>query len=378
MTTTYTLDLASALTQVLQDGTHTYLYGLGRIAQINRADTTYFLGDRLGSVRQLADAGGGVTLAAAYDPYGSEFGRDGTAQTIYGFDGEQTDAATKMVYLRARYYEPLDGRFVTKDTWGGDETQPMSHNAWLYVLSNPINYTDPSGRSPLGQNPCEGQPNYEICYARWVVNNGGDLTADIIKSIYNVYPDETLQLLKRQFNIKLPTGYNFRIALGGTAFREDFNYDDIFGVTWWFTQYIPIGTIIDISGEFCGLFSSDVPSLALVIDYSIYVTKHTYPDWKFRPDDIAGIMLHEAVHAWQESVARDHLVNPGQAGDPSSYSWFIDYGNGMERQAIDYVLAANNNGRIAMSSRLKWEFNWYRFNNSGGPRFPFTVPPAVP
>lgn len=31
----YTLDLNASLTQVLNDGTNTYLYGLGRIAQVN-------------------------------------------------------------------------------------------------------------------------------------------------------------------------------------------------------------------------------------------------------------------------------------------------------------------------------------------------------
>ncbi len=55
MTTNYTLDLAAGLTQVVDDGTNTYLYGNGRIAQVD-STTEYFLGDALGSVRQLADS----------------------------------------------------------------------------------------------------------------------------------------------------------------------------------------------------------------------------------------------------------------------------------------------------------------------------------
>jgi len=45
------LDLNTGLTQVLSDGTTTYLYGLGRIAQLNTDTlmTDYFLGDALGS-----------------------------------------------------------------------------------------------------------------------------------------------------------------------------------------------------------------------------------------------------------------------------------------------------------------------------------------
>ena len=64
MTTNYTLDLAAGLTQVLADGTNTYLYGNGRISQHDTGtpDNSYFLVDALGSVRQLADPLGAVTL----------------------------------------------------------------------------------------------------------------------------------------------------------------------------------------------------------------------------------------------------------------------------------------------------------------------------
>ena len=72
LTTNYTLDLNAGLTQVLSDGTNTYMYGLGRIAQVNTTTlmTDYFLTDALGSVRQLTNASGQVTLAKAYTPYG--------------------------------------------------------------------------------------------------------------------------------------------------------------------------------------------------------------------------------------------------------------------------------------------------------------------
>ena len=50
-----------------------------------------------------------------------------------------------MLYLRARYYNPADGRFQSRDTWGGDVNHPMSMNRWTYVEGNPINSIDPSG-----------------------------------------------------------------------------------------------------------------------------------------------------------------------------------------------------------------------------------------
>jgi len=148
----YTLDLNSGLTQVLSDGTNTYLYGIGRIAQVNTT-TEYFLGDALGSVRQLTDAQGEITLANAYEPYGILAQTVGNAQTSYGFTGEFTDPSG-MVYLRARYYNPNDGRFNTRDTWEGDYNSPLSLNRWLYVEGNPINNSDPSGKCTEDDETC--------------------------------------------------------------------------------------------------------------------------------------------------------------------------------------------------------------------------------
>ncbi len=75
--------------------------------------------DALGSVRQLAEHNGSVTLAKGYQPYGEVLESAGNETTSYGFTNEWTDN-TGLVYLRARYYEPGVGRFMTKDTWGGD------------------------------------------------------------------------------------------------------------------------------------------------------------------------------------------------------------------------------------------------------------------
>ncbi len=144
-TTTFMMDYNTGLTQVLNDGTNTYIYGNGRIAQVNTG-TEYFLGDALGSVRQLTNSNGAVTYASAYDPYGVTAQTYGSSQTAYGYAGEYT--SNNMVYLRSRYYSPGMGRFLTRDTWGGDTNSPMSFNRWIYVEGNPVNLTDPSGKFP--------------------------------------------------------------------------------------------------------------------------------------------------------------------------------------------------------------------------------------
>ena len=103
VTTHHTLDLNAGLTQVLQDGTNTYLYGVNRIAQVAGTQTGYFLPDALGSVRQMTDAYGDITLTQSYTPYGEVLYSKGTAATDYAFTGESYDPQTGLVYLRARY-----------------------------------------------------------------------------------------------------------------------------------------------------------------------------------------------------------------------------------------------------------------------------------
>ena len=162
-TTNYTLDLAAGLTQVLDDGEFTYLYGNGRIAQSDAAGVQYFLGDALGSVRQIVDSSGEVLLARSYEPYGEVLASAGEGNSSYGFTGEMQDA-TGLVYLRARYYAPRNGRFLTRDTWQGNALMPMSLNRWNYTNANPINFSDPSGHFPPIW--CQTMPNkglYEVC-----------------------------------------------------------------------------------------------------------------------------------------------------------------------------------------------------------------------
>ena len=80
-TTEYNLDLASGLTQVLADSDgDTYLYGVGRIAQEDATEMQYFLGDALGSVRQLVGEDGVVTLAKEYQPFGEVLSSEGSGK----------------------------------------------------------------------------------------------------------------------------------------------------------------------------------------------------------------------------------------------------------------------------------------------------------
>jgi len=142
--TNYTLDLAAGLTQVLADGTNVYLYGAGRIGEDGPAGWAYHLPDALGSVRQLVDGTGAVALAQSYKPYGDVLSSAGAGGSAYGYTGEWTDG-NGLVFLRARYYVPTWGAFLSRDPIMSNYKRPVSLNGYNYAESNPILLTDPSG-----------------------------------------------------------------------------------------------------------------------------------------------------------------------------------------------------------------------------------------
>lgn len=135
--TSYTLDINTGLTQVLADGTHTYLYGQGRITQ-DGVETEYFLGDALSSVRQLVDGSAEMMLTQSYEPFGSVLTREGEGTSAYGFVGETQDGSG-LAYLRMRYLQPSTGRFTQIDP------SRLETNNYLYAAGNPLVFVDPTG-----------------------------------------------------------------------------------------------------------------------------------------------------------------------------------------------------------------------------------------
>lgn len=55
------------------------------------------------------------------------------------------DRETGLDYLRARYYDPALGRFISRDAYQGELNDPMSLHKYQYAHANPVVNTDPSG-----------------------------------------------------------------------------------------------------------------------------------------------------------------------------------------------------------------------------------------
>ena len=105
----------------------------------------YPLVDGLGSVRHLTDGAGNVMLSRSYDAFGNLRQSTGTGVTRLGFTGELQDQMTGLVYLRARHYHTVLGRFLQRDSFRGFQQRPQSLNRYAYTENNPVNHRDPSG-----------------------------------------------------------------------------------------------------------------------------------------------------------------------------------------------------------------------------------------
>ncbi len=74
---------------------------------------------------------------------------DASDKNVFRYCGEYYDTETGTIYLRARYYNPSTGRFISRDSYTGKTSDPLSLNLYTYCHNNPLIYTDPSGHFSL-------------------------------------------------------------------------------------------------------------------------------------------------------------------------------------------------------------------------------------
>ncbi|MCP4679866.1 MAG: RHS repeat-associated core domain-containing protein [Deltaproteobacteria bacterium] len=133
-----------------------YIHGVDLISQHRGGHDYYYHTDEQGSVVTLSDENGAKAAQYYYTSYGELWnqGHSFADTNKYRYTGEQFDDETGFYYLRARYYDPGVGRFVTQDNCSGglrciDMRRPLSLNKYLYAEGNPMLYTDPSGHFTL-------------------------------------------------------------------------------------------------------------------------------------------------------------------------------------------------------------------------------------
>ncbi len=139
------------------------------------AEASWYLTDRLGSVRAVVSEDSVVVERRAYDAFGVPTPQPHATlesdtqsplyATPYGYTSREYDAGTGLQYNRARYYDPKLRRFISEDPLGlaaGDT------NLYRYVGNNPANRTDPSGLA------FQGVGGELLMFGSYVVQNPGD------------------------------------------------------------------------------------------------------------------------------------------------------------------------------------------------------------
>ncbi|HUY56149.1 MAG TPA: SBBP repeat-containing protein [Candidatus Nanopelagicaceae bacterium] len=156
-------DLTGGMSDLVSDGTADYTYltpgsGQAPVSAYTQASTrsTYLATDVLGSVRLATDPTGALIGAGAYDAWGvyrPYTGPNGPTQLAglqasspFGYAGQYYDSEPGTYSMRARAYNPVQGRFLSQDPQSYDPQVPVTLNPYEYAGDMVTQTTDPSGR----------------------------------------------------------------------------------------------------------------------------------------------------------------------------------------------------------------------------------------
>jgi RHS repeat-associated protein len=115
----------------------------------DETNTYYYLTDHLGSVVAVADEDGAVVESYEYDAWGNVTVHDATGGVLtasaignrFTFQGREISWATGLYNFRARWYDPVTGRWLSKDPIGISG----GLNQYVFADNNPVNFRDPFG-----------------------------------------------------------------------------------------------------------------------------------------------------------------------------------------------------------------------------------------
>jgi RHS repeat-associated protein len=117
-----------------------YTYGVQRLnaARVDGTVDTYEYDGR-GSV--VSDG----VHTYEYDPFGGILSEISGELPFFGYNAEEYNPVTGLVYLRARYYNVETGTFISEDSYLGSDDNISSQNRYAFGEGDPINNIDPTG-----------------------------------------------------------------------------------------------------------------------------------------------------------------------------------------------------------------------------------------
>ena len=117
-----------------------YHLGAGMEAFRRGQELSYYHRDEQLSTVFVTDGQGEIRNSYQYDAFGIPLETTEQLNNRIRYTGQQYDELTEQYYLRARYYNPVAGRFMQEDVYQGDGL-----NLYAYCGNNPVVYYDPSG-----------------------------------------------------------------------------------------------------------------------------------------------------------------------------------------------------------------------------------------
>jgi RHS repeat-associated protein len=135
---------------------YSYYPGTDRPHAVRRGNVTYYFAqDVQGNITGLLDSTGTVVQEYNYRPFGEAQADAGSVVNPYRYKGREWDNEARLYFMRARYYDPQLGRFISEDPIGlAGGINPMA-----FVGGEPVNRADPSGLD------CVLWGNYRVRYA---------------------------------------------------------------------------------------------------------------------------------------------------------------------------------------------------------------------
>ena len=189
---------------------------------LGQLDLSWYVADRLGSVRQQVKTDGTVLNEINYDSFGNILTETNPAEgDRFKFTGREYDDLTDLYYYRARWYDANTGKFLSEDPLGfaaGD------YNLSLYVGNDPINATDPSGQFIVTAIVVGGL----IALDYYIWSKNAKVADDLING-RNVDPGDLITSGEYWVGATIATAYGVGIAV---AFAAGFAAAEIFLPVW--------------------------------------------------------------------------------------------------------------------------------------------------
>ena len=136
--------------------THKYIYGKGILAVATSSARYCYHFDGTGNTVAITDMTQAIVNSYAYEPFGQILSQQEAVTQPFKYVGQYGVMAESngLYYMRARYYDPSVGRFISEDPlgFGGGDVNLMA-----YVRNNPVNHVDPFGLSQIVFGRSTGQ-----------------------------------------------------------------------------------------------------------------------------------------------------------------------------------------------------------------------------